>query len=52
MQTNTLAPESRVNHGKLYVVEHNVKVHDLGMFDEEHLPLISQNAALRGDLGF
>lgn len=37
---DTLAPESRVNYGKVYAVEHNVKVRDIGMVDEEHLPLI------------
>jgi len=32
-----LAPESRIDYGKSYAVEHNVKVADIGTVDEAHL---------------
>jgi hypothetical protein len=46
-----LEPESRVNYGKAYAVEHNVKVLDVGMVIEGHRYLIRQyfDAAMLGD---
>lgn len=38
----TLEPQSRVNYGKAYAVEHNVKVLDIGMVLEGHRYLIEQ----------
>jgi hypothetical protein len=37
-----LEPESRINYGKAYAVEHNVKVLDIGMVVENHRYLIAQ----------
>ncbi|OAG16551.1 hypothetical protein CC77DRAFT_382152 [Alternaria alternata] len=37
-----LEPESRVNYGKAYAVEHNVKVLEVGMVLEGHRYLIQQ----------
>jgi hypothetical protein len=41
---------SRVNYGKPYAVEHNVKVRDIGMVVEEHRGLITGyfDSAMRG----
>jgi hypothetical protein len=36
----SLAPASRVNYGKPYVVEHNVKVLDIGLVVESHRYMI------------
>jgi hypothetical protein len=36
-----LEPESRVNYGKAYAVEHNVEVLDIGMVHEQHRYLIA-----------
>jgi hypothetical protein len=36
-----LHPLSRINYGKVYAVEHNVKVREIGMVDEAHLDLLS-----------
>ncbi|KAF1848721.1 uncharacterized protein K460DRAFT_276589 [Cucurbitaria berberidis CBS 394.84] len=46
----TLDVESRVNYGKAYAVEHNVKVLDIGMVMEGHRYLISTyfDRAMRG----
>jgi hypothetical protein len=46
-----LEPASRVNYGKAYVVEHNVKVLDVGMVIPSHQYLIAQyfDAAMRGE---
>jgi hypothetical protein len=46
-----LEPESRVNYGKAYAVEHTVKVLDIGMVLEGHRYLIQQyfDSAMRGD---
>lgn len=48
--SDTLEPASRVNYGKPYVVEHNVKVFDIGMVIETHRYLIESyfESALRG----
>jgi len=45
-----LDPASRVNYGKAYAVEHNVKVLDIGMVVEGHRYLITNyfEAAMRG----
>jgi len=45
-----LEPESRVNYGKAYAVEHTVKVLDIGMVLENHRYLIQQyfDSAMRG----
>lgn len=37
-----LEPESRVNYGKAYAVEHNVKVLDIGMVVHNHRYLIEE----------
>jgi hypothetical protein len=44
-----LEPASRVNYGKAYAVEHNVKVMDIGMIVEGHRYLIGSyyDAAMR-----
>jgi hypothetical protein len=34
--TEVLEPASRVNFGKVYTVEHNVKVLDIGVVDRNH----------------
>lgn len=41
---------SRVNYGKAYAVEHNVKVLDIGVVTEQHRYLIAAyfDAAMRG----
>ncbi|CAN9449629.1 unnamed protein product [Alternaria alternata] len=46
-----LEPESRVNYGKAYAVEHNVKVLDIGMVLEGHRYLIKQyfDAAMQAE---
>lgn len=46
----TLDPRSRVNYGKAYAVEHNVKVLDVGMVQETHRYLIQSyfDSAMRG----
>jgi hypothetical protein len=46
-----LEPESRVNYGKPYAVEHNVKVLDVGMVHEQHRYLIAAyfESAMRGE---
>jgi len=48
--TEILEPASRVNYGKAYAVEHNVKVHDIGMVVEAHryLVVVYFDAAMRG----
>jgi hypothetical protein len=38
--SETLAPASRVNYGKTYAVEHNVKVLDIGLVVESHRYMI------------
>jgi hypothetical protein len=45
-----LNPESRVNHGKAYAVEHNVKFLKIGMVTANHQYIIEQynDAAIRG----
>ena len=45
-----LEPTSRVNYGKAYAVENNVKVLDVGMVFEAHRYLIEQyfDSAVRG----
>jgi hypothetical protein len=45
-----LEPASRVNYGKAYAVEHNVKVLDVGMVLEDHRYLIKEyfDSAMRG----
>lgn len=45
-----LEPASRVNYGKAYAVEHNVKVMDIGMVMEGHKYLIQSyfDSAMRG----
>lgn len=50
--TETLHPASRINYGKAYAVEHNVKVLDIGMVVEPHRYLLSGyfDAAMRGDV--
>jgi hypothetical protein len=47
----TLDPVSRVNYGKAYAVEHNVKVLDIGMVTKDHRYLLASyfDAAMRGD---
>ncbi|KAF2134751.1 hypothetical protein P153DRAFT_8938 [Dothidotthia symphoricarpi CBS 119687] len=47
----TLDPASRVNYGKAYAVEHNVKVLDVGMVDETHRYMIEVyfESAMRGE---
>ncbi|KAH7091466.1 hypothetical protein FB567DRAFT_518747 [Paraphoma chrysanthemicola] len=46
----SLEPTSRVNYGKAYAVEHNVKVLDIGMVLENHRYLIAHyfDSAMRG----
>lgn len=46
-----LHPASRVNYGKAYAVEHNVKVLDIGMVTQNHRYLLSQyfDAAMTGN---
>ncbi|KAF2823149.1 hypothetical protein CC86DRAFT_300134 [Ophiobolus disseminans] len=39
-EAETLEPSSRVNYGKAYAVEHNVKVLNIGMVVENHRYLI------------
>ena len=48
--SETLESESRVNYGKAYAVEHNVKVLDIGMVVEGHRYLIETyfDSAMRG----
>jgi hypothetical protein len=48
--SETLEATSRVNYGKAYAVEHNVKVCDIGMVVEEHRYLLSSyfDAAMTG----
>jgi hypothetical protein len=43
--------ESRVNYGKAYAVEHNVKVLDVGMVLDTHRYLIQKyfDSAMRGE---
>jgi hypothetical protein len=45
-----LEPQSRVNYGKAYAVEHNVKVLDVGMVIDNHRYLIESyfDSAMRG----
>jgi hypothetical protein len=45
-----LNPESRVNYGKAYAVEHNVKFLKIGMVTANHQYMIEQynDAAIRG----
>lgn len=47
----TLHPASRINYGKAYAVEHNVKVLDVGMVVEAHRYLLAAyfDAAMRGE---
>lgn len=40
-KTEVLHPASRVNYGKAYAVEHNVKVLDIGMVVQNHRYLLS-----------
>lgn len=49
--SETLEPASRINYGKPYVVEHNVKVFDVGMVIPDHRYLIGSyfENALRGE---
>jgi len=49
--TESLEPASRVNYGKPYVVEHNVKVLDIGMVVPGHRYLIESyfESAMRGE---
>jgi len=35
-----LTPESRLNFGKIYTVEHNIKVENLGMIAKKHMQLL------------
>jgi hypothetical protein len=46
----SLEPSSRVNYGKAYAVEHNVKVLDIGMVVQQHRHLIEGyfNSAMFG----
>ena len=46
-----LLPASRVDYGKAYAVEHNVKVLDVGMVIENHRYLLAAyfDAAMRGE---
>jgi len=46
-----LEPESRVNYGKAYAVEHNVKVLDVGMVIQDHRYLIKMyfDAAMQAE---
>lgn len=46
-----LLPASRVNYGKAYAVEHNVKLLDIGMVTEDHRYLLAAyfDAAMRGE---
>ena len=48
--SEALEPQSRVNYGKAYAVEHNVKVLDIGMVVEGHRYLIESyfDSAMRG----
>jgi len=48
--SETLEPASRVNYGKPYAVEHNVKVLDVGMVVNDHRYLIPAyfDSAMRG----
>lgn len=48
--SEVLEPQSRVNYGKAYAVEHNVKVLDVGMVVEGHRYLIAAyfDNAMRG----
>lgn len=45
-----LEPESRVNYGKAYAVEHNVKLLEIGMVTTNHQYMIEEyyDAAMRG----
>lgn len=49
--SEALEPASRINYGKPYVVEHNVKVFDVGMVVPDHRYLIGIyfESALRGE---
>ncbi|CAO2654008.1 Nn.00g107410.m01.CDS01 [Neocucurbitaria sp. VM-36] len=49
-ENEILEPQSRVNYGKAYAVEHNVKVLDIGMVMEGHKYLIQSyfDSAMRG----
>lgn len=40
MGDETLKPDARVNYGKQYAVEHNVKIVEMGMVAEEHRHLV------------
>lgn len=46
-----LEPASRVNYGKAYAVEHNVKVLEIGLVVHNHRYLIEQyyNSAMLGN---
>jgi hypothetical protein len=46
-----LDPASRVNYGKAYAVEHNVKVLDIGKVTNDHQWLLASyfDAAMRGE---
>lgn len=46
-----LLAASRVNYGKAYAVEHNVKLLDIGMVTENHRYLLAAyfDAAMRGE---
>lgn len=46
-----LHPASRVNYGKAYAVEHDVKVREIGMVEAQHRYLLSTyfDAAMRGE---
>jgi hypothetical protein len=38
--TDIMDPASRLHYGKMYTVEHNVKVYDFGMVRSDHLPTL------------
>lgn len=48
--TEALEPTSRINYGKAYAVEHNVKVLDIGMVVQGHRYLIESyfDSAMKG----
>jgi hypothetical protein len=40
--TETIDPKSRINFGRVYTVEHNIKVLKVGRIPDEHLPRLDQ----------
>lgn len=42
LRTEKLAPTSRINYGKVYTIEHNVKVKSIGMVQQSSLPYLTR----------